>query len=366
MFTLAAYLHRIDPFAVRLPDPLPDIRWYGLSYVAGFIAAYLLIRWLTKRGKTQLVVPRIADFIFAVALGTVIGGRLGYCIFYDPALLTQFTGDFPFWGVLMINKGGMASHGGLLGIIVGAMIFARRHGHSALHLIDLCALASGIGIFFGRIANFINGELVGRPAPDDLPWAVKFPQDILEWPTMAPDKLGTLTPIVERIGFEQLGVTGSQWQSGVMTEAGAQAGWVNAVLHRIVAVSQQHGEVGDATAAMLRDVLVARHPSQLYAAALEGALVFAALFIVWARPRKPGVIGGWWLLTYGAVRIFDEFFRLPDAHLMDAEYAAIGLSRGQLLSIGLLIAGALYMWNAIRRDADKLGGWATKPLAERS
>ena len=356
--TLATYVHRIDPFVFRLGDGF-GVRWYGLSYVAGFIAAYLLIRWLTKRGKTQLVIDQVTDFVFAVAVGTVVGGRLGYCVFYDPSLLVRFTGDFPFWGVLMMQRGGMASHGGLLGIIVGATWYARKHGLSALHAIDLCALASGIGIFFGRIANFINGELVGRPAPADLPWAVKFPQDIIDWPVLAPQKLTELTPIVQRIGFEQLNVTAEQWRAGVATELGAQSAWVNSVLHRIVAITQQHNELGDTVSNMLAGVLTPRHPSQLYAALLEGFVVFTTLFFVWAKPRKPGVIGGWWLLTYGAVRIADEFFRRPDVQLLDAEYAMIGLSRGQLLSIGLIVAGVLYMLNAVRRNANKLGGWAS-------
>jgi len=355
--TLATYVHRIDPFVFRLGDGF-GVRWYGLSYVAGFIAAYLLIRWLTRRGKTQIAPDKITDFVFAVAIGTVVGGRLGYCVFYDPSLLVRFTGDFPFWGVVMMQQGGMASHGGLLGIIVGATWYARKHGHSALHAIDLCALASGIGIFFGRIANFINGELVGRPTSDAMPLAVKFPQDIIEWPVLAPQKLTELTPIVDRIGFDQLRVTAEQWQAGVATELGAQSAWVNHVLHRIVAITQQQTELGDTVARMIEPVLTPRHPSQLYAALLEGALVFSTLFFVWARPRKPGVIGGWWLLTYGTVRIIDEFFRMPDTHLLNAEYAAIGLSRGQLLSIGLIIAGVLYMLNAARRDAGKLGGWA--------
>jgi phosphatidylglycerol:prolipoprotein diacylglycerol transferase len=355
---LAAYLHRIDPFALELWDGV-GIRWYGLSYIGGFLAAYLLIRGLTRRGLTQLDTPRVADFIFAVALGTVVGGRLGYCVFYSPALLVDFSADPPFWGVLALNRGGMASHGGLIGIVVACILYARRLGISALHLLDLSALAAGIGICFGRIANFINGELVGRPAPPDLPWAVKFPTVIRDWPAVAPDKLAGLTPLVEQLGPEHLPVTPGLWR--VEVAANPLSATVYQTLDRIIELTRTAGPAGDTAAAMLRPLLTPRHPSQLYEALLEGVVVFAVLFWIWRKPRKPGVVGGAFLLIYAVVRIIGEQFRRPDLEIAHLEFAALGVTRGQLLSLAMLLAGVAYLWIAARRPADPLGGWRRKP-----
>src|SRR5690606_2859466 len=105
--------------------------------------------------------------------GTLIGGRLGYCLFYKPELLISFSSGFPFWGVLEVHKGGMASHGGILGIMVACWLFARREKIPTLHAIDVAAFGGQWGVIYGRIANFINGELYGREASEGFKWAVK-------------------------------------------------------------------------------------------------------------------------------------------------------------------------------------------------
>ncbi len=355
--TLAdAYVHTLDPFALQFGEGL-GLRWYGLSYIAGFVAAYLLMRWLTRRGRTQLGVVQIADFIVAVAVGTVVGGRLGYCVFYDPRLLADFSpitlwgAEVPMWGAVKIWDGGMASHGGLLGIVAASMLYARRHRLSPLHLLDLCALSAGIGIFFGRVANFINGELLGRTADMKLPWLVKFPQEILDYPAYAPEKLPQLTPIVHTLGPEPLGLEPARWLT-------YEPGVVRAVLQRIVDATQLKTPLAAEVVAQLRPILEARHPSQLYAAMLEGAFVFASLFILWRKPRKPGVIGGWFLILYAIVRVFDEQFRRPDLHIQDQEFAMLGVTRGQLLSVAMLLAGIAYLWLSNRRKVERMGGWA--------
>lgn len=135
-FIAAAYVHHIDPFLFKFSDGF-GIRWYGLSYLAGFYIAYLIISWMGRRLLSPLSPALASDFVFTAALGTVIGGRLGYCVFYAPNLLTQFTTTPPFWGVLAINQGGMASHGGIIGIIVACIYFGKKHGIAIPHLLDL-------------------------------------------------------------------------------------------------------------------------------------------------------------------------------------------------------------------------------------
>ncbi len=329
---LAAILHRIDPFAIHFAGEW-GVRWYGLSYLAGFACSYLFIRYLARRRRSTLKPGEAGDFVVAAAVGTVVGGRLGYCLFYQPALLVDVSGTFPFWGVLRLWEGGMASHGGMIGIIIACLVYARRRGHDPLHLFDLSTLGGTIGIFFGRIANFINGELLGRPAPANLPWAVKFPHEV------SPEQLHTQTfvPVTEQV--RQL----------------AQAGQV----HGATLYDQflQAVRENDTVAALVRPLLTPRHPSQLYEALGEGLLLFVVLVAIWYRPRKPGVVGGWFLVCYAAVRIIGEQFRLPDAHIADQEFAWLGITRGQLLSgIMLLVGLVLLIWWS-RRKVDRISGW---------
>jgi phosphatidylglycerol:prolipoprotein diacylglycerol transferase len=332
--TLAAYVHRLDPMAVRLWGDV-GVRWYGLSYLAGFLAAYALVRWLGARGKALVKPAGAADLIVAVAMGTLIGGRLGYCLFYRPELLWDFSPQFPFWGLLALNKGGMASHGGMIGIIAGCAWHARRVKLPTLHLMDLMALAAPIGVFFGRVANFINGELLGRPCAESFALAVKFPQEVLDWSHPGHPKHALL----------DTADWGRVQQAAMASEA-----------HRIVEIAHRD----DSVMRLLEPLLTPRHPSQLYEAALEGLVLFMFLAAVWARPRKMGVVSGWFLVGYAAVRILGEQFRMPDAHIAHQEFAALGVTRGQLLSIVMLLAGlaCLAFWS--RRPGRPIGGWITR------
>jgi len=332
---LAAWLHRIDPFLIQFSEQV-GLRWYGLSYVIGFLLAYALMRWLARTGRSRLNPEAVGDFVFTVALGTVIGGRLGYCVFYQPHLLIDFNPAFPFWGALRMWEGGMASHGGILGMLVGCVIHARRTDRGVWHLLDLCAITAPIGVCFGRVANFINGELVGRAVRPDFPLAVKFPQDILDWPRYAPEKLPQLRPILRELGLP----------------AGERL--THDALQQVVRTVQSTGEQADRIAGMLEPLLTARHPAQLYAAGLEGLLVFAVLAGIWLRPRRPGVIAGACLLTYGIVRIGQELFRRPDLHI---GFQALGLTRGQWLSVALVLGGATLLCWCARRRAEPIGGW---------
>lgn len=340
-------VHDFSPFAIRFWDHF-GVRWYGLSYMFGFLAAYIVIRWLSDKQKAGLRPDMVSDFITYIAIGTLVGGRLGYCIFYSPDLFTKFRPDFPFWGVLAVNEGGMASHGGMLGIILACWLFARKHSLNYLYLFDLVALSGPIGVFAGRIANFINGELVGREAPPDLPWAVKFPQDIFLWPSQEPGRLASLTDTVQH-----LGITKDQWLDLVdkfRFDVSAREK-IYSTLNTIV----EQIQTGQATLKeAIAPALTARHPSQLYGALGEGLLVFLLLFLLWRKPRKPGFIASCFIIFYALVRISDEHFRMPDAHI---GFQWMDLTRGQILSGVMLIAGFVCMFLWSRSALMTIPGW---------
>jgi phosphatidylglycerol:prolipoprotein diacylglycerol transferase len=265
---LALPFPAIDPVLIQI-GPFA-LRWYALAYIVGILAGWLYARLLIRRehlwgGKAPLTVADFDDFILWVTLGVILGGRIGYVLFYNPAHFAQHPLE-----ALQLWKGGMSFHGGFLGCVLAVILFARRRGISILSLGDLTCAVAPIGLFLGRIANFINGELWGRPT--DVAWAVVFPG-------------GGLVP---------------------------------------------------------------RHPSQLYEAALEGLLllVVLALAIRAGALKRPGLILGAFMLGYGVFRSFAELFREPDPQL---GFLWGGLTMGMLLSIPLILVGALLIWNAMRR-----------------
>ena len=173
----AYYLHNLDPIIFRIYDNVGP-RWYGLAYVAAFVSSYFLFLWLSKRGYADLPPQRVSDFITGCALfGVIVGGRLGYVFFYKPEMLRE-----PL-SILRVWEGGMSSHGGMLGLIVFTLYFARRHKISWLNLGDNLVVTAPLGLFFGRCANFINGELYGRIA--NVPWAMQFPKELFDHPQEA-------------------------------------------------------------------------------------------------------------------------------------------------------------------------------------
>jgi len=344
--TIFAWVHDLDPYAIKLWEGGP-IKWYGLSYILGFIVGYLLVRRVTKVGISTLKPQRVADFIVTLAVGVVVGGRLGYVFFYQPSLLWTFFESPPWWGVLAINHGGMASHGGITGTILAAMWFAWRHKHSKLHLMDLMAFGAPLGLFMGRIANFINGELYGRACSKDFPLAVQFPTEIRDYDAQRWQQL--------QASLTEHGLT----YPGINTPGRYQAG----VQQLLADVRRGLPDVVQA----LEPVLTYRHPSQLYAAVTEGLVVFAVLAIAWWKPRKPPLVGSLFCITYGLMRIVNEFFRMPDAHLLDREFAVTGITRGQWLSVLLIGLGVIGLVVHRRIDLPKMGGWravnAEKPVA---
>jgi phosphatidylglycerol:prolipoprotein diacylglycerol transferase len=347
MFTLAAWLHDWDPFLLRISGDF-GIRWYGLSYLAGFLFAYLVMRHLARRRAIALRPEQVGDFILAIIVGVVVGGRLGSVLLYNIDLLWEFTTSPPWWGVLAVNRGGMASHGGIIGCVAAAWWFGRRNGVRFFELTDLIVLTAPFGLGAGRLANFTNGELLGRVVepPGSLPWAVKFPQEIVEY--WGSERLLALRPLAARFG-----VNPDDWVTAVYRWVGGEAEPTVPYLAQqiIEAIQRGHAEV----IAVVEPLIMERHPSQLYQMLAEGVVLGIILFIVFARPRKSGLLSGLFLAIYGVLRIATEFWRLPDAHL--EVQRILGLSRGQLFSLPMVLIGLPIIVYALRSARPTHGGW---------
>ena len=164
--TLALVFPAIDPVAVEI-GPVA-IRWYALAYVVGLVLGWQYIRLLARRDIVPLSARQVDDMLVWCTISIVIGGRLGYVLFYQPGYYFSHPSEIP-----VIWEGGMAFHGGLLGMLAGLFLFARRAQVPFLKVTDAVAVAAPIGLFFGRVANFINGELYGRAS--DVSWAMVFP-----------------------------------------------------------------------------------------------------------------------------------------------------------------------------------------------
>jgi phosphatidylglycerol:prolipoprotein diacylglycerol transferase len=165
---MALQFPNIDPAIVRI-GPIA-IRWYAVAYIAGLLGGWKYTRWLVARPPFAMKPDQVDDFLVWATLGVVLGGRLGYILFYKPAYYLTHPLD-----AVMVWQGGMSFHGGALGVILAIILYARKYHLRLLAVGDTICTVVPMGLFFGRIANFINGELFGRPAPDDLPWAMIFP-----------------------------------------------------------------------------------------------------------------------------------------------------------------------------------------------
>ena len=350
---LAACLHNLNPVILHITGAWA-VRWYGIAYLTGFAVGWWLLRWCSKRGLTRLTLLQVGDLVMFAVAGVVLGGRLGYVLFYQPSLVWTFSDTVPWWGVLMIQKGGMSSHGGMIGVILAGAWWYRRLGQEqsgentprvgVLHVLDLLALACTPGLMFGRLANFVNGELLGRivalpgqPAPW---WAVKYPQELMSGHDPAAEKL--LTPEAAAQREQSLRSLLDQ----VVRPGDDREQAIQRLIERV-----QHGS--RELTAQLDPLISARHPSQLYQAAAEGLVLFLVLFFIWRRPRKPGVIGAWFLIAYGVMRVLTEFVRLEDV----GDPLILGLHRGQWLSVAMVAVGAIGLALVVRRPVPKLGGW---------
>jgi phosphatidylglycerol:prolipoprotein diacylglycerol transferase len=278
--------------------------------VLGFLAGYQLLLWFSKHGYSELQPDKVGDFIFGTAFwGVLVGGRLGYILFYDfNEVLHDPVRLFRVW------EGGMASHGGILGIILYTYWYSRRHKVSWLGLGDDLVVAAPIGLFCGRIANFINGELYGRITT--VPWAVQFPKEILENRALA-----------DRASLE------------VATKIDPTL-----VDHYSIVEAAQTSEP---VRQILAGILNPRHPSQIYEALLEGVFLFVALWFLRTKVRPlEGVVTGMFFILYAILRIIGEVFREPDAGIA----LTWGLSRGQFLSIFMIAIGAFFIVLAKKRQ----------------
>lgn len=361
--TLASWLHDLGPMALPISGGL-GVRWYALSYIAGFVLAGFVLGRLAKRGLWRVPHDRVLDAVVVLAVSVIVGGRLGYVLMYQPSLLWSFEPGFPFWGLLMLNKGGMASHGGMIGVVFGAWRISRgfksedgsvRGACPVLHVLDGLVLVAPIGLLLGRLANFVNGELLGRvvagPGERAPWWAVRFPQE----------HLTEHAPVLDAAQTEQL--------ARLVTEHtlpnDPEQSWFFLGYQRVLETLQSGGaEASAAVAERLGPLVSSRHPSQLYQAFAEGLVTLVVVWLVARRPRVPGVIGAWFLIVYGVGRIATEFWRLADDHfagtgLLNAA-RPLGLSRGQWLSAVMVAAGvALLVW-VTRRGGEKMLGWGVR------
>ncbi|MBL6951521.1 MAG: prolipoprotein diacylglyceryl transferase [Alphaproteobacteria bacterium] len=254
---------QIDPVLLQL-GPFA-IRWYALAYIAGLLLGWRYMLRLNAKRADLTTSDVIDDLLTWAIIGVILGGRLGYILFYN----LPYYAENPL-KALAVWQGGMSFHGGLLGVTVAMIWFARRRQLELLRLSDLVSCAVPLGLFFGRIANFINGELYGRAA--DLPWAVIFP----------------------------------------------------------------HGGP------------LPRHPSQLYEAVLEGAVLFAVLaWLAWRRGalQRPGLLTGIFLCGYALARTLVELVRQPDIQI---GLLPFGTTMGQWLSLPMLLGGLYLIWRARR------------------
>ena len=327
-----SYLHTLDPIALHIYGKYA-VRWYGLSYAAGFLITWLFARWFARTNRSPIPTERVGDLMTFIILGVLLGGRIGYAVFYDHSLF-GFRPVFPWWSMLAVGDGGMASHGGMIGLILAVWWWARRHRVSSLHIMDLGAFSCCAGLFLGRLANFVNGELWGKPLKGDLAanppwWSVKYPEEIGSW---SAEKLAALRLQLPQFGGDKTFVE----QVVGAIDAGNQA-------------------VIDA----VKPMLTAFYPSQIIQAVMEGPILMGVLAIVWWKPRRPGVVGACFLMTYGVLRIVSEIWRQPD----EGVDVWLGLSRGQWLSVLMVVAGIIGLAIVARRPVERIGG-LRKPVAE--
>ena len=344
------YYHNLSPFLIEF-TPGIGIRYYSLAYIFGAIMAYFIGVYLIRTRRWDLSEDKLKDVVFYLMLfGILLGGRFGYCLFYDPSAFISFDGFFPYWKALKIHQGGMSSHGGVIGVALCAFFYSKINRLNFFSLTDFIALGASFGLFIGRFANFINGELYGRVIKGKALLGVRFPTEIAEWlsfPETYKDKLLALKncfPALKEFSNKRI-PTVSQWEAWVEKAIeGSQS--YDRYLHSVAyEILQFSGESSVREA--LEPILFLRHPSQIYQSLLGGALVFLIMCFYWRKkPRRPGTVALLGMASYIVLRVFTEFFRQPDSHI---GFQLLGLTRGQWLSL-LLISGCLFCgWFIFRK-----------------
>ncbi len=255
-----------------------NLKWYSIAYIAGIIVGWWYLLKLLAAPGAPMARRHADDLVFYATLGIILGGRIGYVIFYAPQMFIHPVQILRLW------DGGMSFHGGVIGTSIGLILLSRKHQLNWLRVHDYVACVVPFGLFFGRLANFVNGELWGKPA--NVPWAIIFPR------------------------------TGDD---------------------------------------------VARHPSQLYEAGLEGIALFAILWFCFWRTKArydPGKLTGVFIGGYGIARFIVEYFREPDAQFAGTFIEASGIHMGQWLCVPMIIGGGYLIAtaNARRQRIEPIAG----------
>jgi phosphatidylglycerol---prolipoprotein diacylglyceryl transferase len=272
------YFHDINPIAFSI-GPLA-VHWYGIMYLLGFIGAWLLGSARVRQGKLPISQESFSDLAFYAMLGVIVGGRIGYMLFYtSPSWMVEDP-----LALFRVWEGGMSFHGGLLGVLFAGWLWSRRYRIRFFDAVDFVAPLVPIGLGLGRLGNFIGGELWGRRT--DVPWGVIFPRALENISTSREELL-------------------QMYHAGQLNHE-------------------------------------ARHPSQLYEFGLEGIVLFSVLWVFSRKPRPRYAVSGLFALLYGSFRIGVEFVREPDVQL--GFVAFDWLTMGQLLSIPLIIVGIVLLW----------------------
>lgn len=320
-----------DPVLLDIPWLPIDIRWYGLMYVVGFvIGQYILVR-LARSGFFPIKPQAAGDVIFYCVFGVMLGGRTGYALFYDHSLLNPL--EF-----IQVWKGGLAFHGGLMGVAVAVWAFCRKHEVGWARAADAVSLAGTPGIFAVRIANFINGELYGRETAPDTPFAMQFPTDpralqrlgISDGWTMRDRELCIQVAFGKRSFADVRGWLSDRDASGELIpwdRVAPKLDW-----------AKVSGEMVNG-----QPWVPHRHPSQIYEGLGEGLLLGLVLFALYrfagGRQWRPGTFAVLFLVGYASVRWTLENVRQPDAQL--GANVFLGMTMGQTLSCGLVVFAAI-------------------------
>ena len=316
---LATYIHNMDPVILDLFGPI-KLRWYGLGYLLAFVFGFYLLRWQARKKLWVLPEKQVADFIaYAAFFGVFMGGRLGYILFY------QIPKDnFAGWSELLADPlmvfrvwdGGMASHGGILGLMIFTFVYARKHKVSWTAVGDGLCVVAPIGIGLVRVANFINGELYGRVATG-VNLAMKFPASLHEDWKDEPEKLDQAFAACQQVDPS---ISGKSYDY-------------------LVTQARDNPQLLETLGSYLK----ARHPSQLYEALLEGLVLFAVLFFLRVRFPKMahGILTGVFFLLYAVFRIIVESYREPDSAMIGA------MTKGQFYSTFMIVAGVGFIGFAL-------------------
>lgn len=333
---LANYIHDLSPVIIEFTEKV-KLRWYGLAYVMGFLAAYGILLRLAKQKLFVVKPEKVSDLVTITAfLGVFLGGRIGYVLFYMvPEKGWGHLADDPLT-VIKVWDGGMASHGGILGIMVVTLVYAYRQRVSWAGIGDGITIVAPLGVFFGRVANFINGELYGTTTKEGAWYGVKFPTSLIENDDHLLHALTEASFVNEEV--EQLMMTIDRENSGHM----------NYALNQVIEISREDPLVLEA----LGNHVELRHASQLYEGFLEGLLIFLVLF--WMRVKFPklanGIITGCFFLMYAGFRILVENVRQPDSAEM------YGMTKGQFYSTFMIVIGLFFLlWGIVRREKLKQG-----------